>query len=215
MNRTFLILLMIGTAMMIAVIGQHEEARQLDTMPWQVDKLENGSLRVFGLTLGKTSIQEANQLFARFGKNQFQIHTDENNHQTFELFTLYNDLTFGGLQASIKLTYQINHPDLEKIYRSLQELDENFDISKTKHKIVVLDINSEIEMKYLSYPISSITYTPSIDYGLDAIRQNFGPAAKEKKINDELQIWSYPKMGLKIYIHQTELDQFIYNQSAD
>jgi len=194
---------MIGTAMMITVIGQHEEANQLDAMPWQVDRLENGSLRVFGLTLGKTSIQEANQIFARFGENKFQINTDNDGKQSFELFTHYDDLLFDGLIASIKLTYQIDHEELALIYRSLTT-------PLTKQKTITLPIDKSIEIKYLNSPIASITYIPSIDYEFNSIRQYFGPAATEKSINDDLQIWDYPKMGLQIFIYDNAPDQFIY-----
>jgi len=69
MNRNFLIMLMIGTAMVITVIGQHDPANQLNSQPWEVATLENGSLRVFGITLEKTSIQEANQILADFASN--------------------------------------------------------------------------------------------------------------------------------------------------
>jgi len=191
--------------MMIAVIGQHEPASQLDTMPWEVDRLENGSLRVFGLTLGKTSIQEANQIFARFGKSQFRVSTDINGNQSFEMFTLYTDLTFSGLLASIKLNYQIDQKSLESIYRSMQA-------PGVTHPVETIQISNDIEMKYLSATIASITYIPSVDYELQTIRQYFGQASEEKSISDEYQLWSYPEMGLQIHIHSTEPDQFVYAQ---
>jgi len=203
MNRTFLIFLMIGTAMMITVIGQHEEASQLDTMPWEVDRLENGSLRVFGITLGKTSIQEANQLFARFGENQFQVKTGNNDKPEFELYTLYDELAFGGLIASLKLNYQIDQKDLELIYQSLTT-DQRASGANT------FSIDKDTQIKYLSSPVSSVTYIPSIDYDPQTIRQNFGQPTAEKQVDDELQIWSYAKMGLQIYIYKTQADQFIY-----
>ena len=203
MNRTFLIILMIGTAMMIAVIGQHEPASNLDTMPWEVDQLDNGSLRVFGLTLGKTSIQEANQIFAIFGKTQFEVDTADNGLQTYQLITVYDELSFGGLVAKLKLGYQIEPKKLQMIYESLNS-------PPTKPGVEFFPVDKSIELDYLNSAISSITYIPSIDYDLDTIRQNFGQASSENKINDELQLWHYQQMGLTIHIHSTELDEFVY-----
>jgi len=203
MNRTFLIILMIGTAMMIAVIGQHEPASRLDTMPWEVDKLDNGSLRVFGLTLGKTSIQEANQIFARFGKTQFQVETADNGLQSYQLVTIFDELSFGGLLAKLKLSHQIEASKLQAIYKSLNS-------PPTKPGVEFYPVDKTIELDYLNSPISSITYIPSVDYDLESIRQNFGQAPSENKINNELQLWNYPQMGLKIHIHSTEPDQFFY-----
>jgi len=198
MNRTFLVILMIGTAMMIAVIGQHEQTTQLDTMPWQVDKLENGSLRVFNITLGKTSIQEANQIFASFGKTQLLITADVDKNKIYQLITTYDEL-------KIELAYQIPQEDLKNIVDSLKNNQTQTDAQTQKHPI-----DKEIEMQYLNTPVASITYIPSIDYGLKTIRQNFGQAAEENKLNDNEQLWYYPEMGLQIYIHKTQPDHFIY-----
>jgi len=203
MNRTFLIILMIGTAMMIAVIGQHEPANRLETMPWEVDQLDNGSLRVFGLTLGKTSIQEANQIFASFGKTQFGIDTADNGLQTYQLITVYDDLSFGGLIAKLKLGYQIEPEKLLSIYKSLNS-------PPTKPGVEFYPVDKTIELEYLNSAISSITYIPSLDYDLDTIRQNFGQASSENTINDEIQLWNYPQLGLTIHIHSTKSDEFVY-----
>jgi len=207
MNRTFLIILMIGTAMMIAVIGQHEPTAQLDTMPWEVDRLENGSLRVFGITLGKTSIQEANQIFASFAKTQLQVTTDNDEYQTYQLIANYDGLIIGGLITQIQLTYQIEQNELQNIYRSV---DKNQISQKDNQAIQLYSVSNKIEIDYLSTPISTITYIPSIDYGLETIHQNFGHASEEKQLSNEEQVLDYPEMGLKIYVHDNKSDRFVY-----
>lgn len=213
MNRTFLIILMIGTAMMIAVIGNHEPTTQLDTMPWEVDRLENGSLRVFGLTLGKTSIQEANQIFAQFGKTQLRVTTDINDYQTLQLITTYDELLIGGLVARITLVCQMNSNELQKIYHTLDLNNLNQNNSPEIDKSIRhYPVSSKVEMSYLNKSVSAITYTPSVDYGQETIQQNFGLANEEKKINEETQLWIYPEMGLQIFIHNNKLDQFVYAQ---
>jgi len=211
MNRTFLIILMIGTAMMIAVIGQHDPKPQLDTMPWEVDQLKNGSLRVFGLTLGKTSIQDANQIFASFADTRLQITTDTKGNQTYQLIAIYDELIIGGLIAQIKLNYLINSNDLQNIYLSLKGIQTEKKTSEEQIKNIELySISKKIEMDNLNKPVSGITYIPSVDYDQESIRQYFGLASEEKQINDDLLLWSYPEMGLKIYISQSMPDQFVY-----
>ena len=203
MNRTFLIFLMIGTAMIVAVIGQHEPSAQQDTMPWEVDKLKNGSLRVFGITLSKTSIQDANQIFASFAETRLQVTTDTSENKTYQLIANYNELIIGGLITKIVLTYQLDQKALEKIAHSIKNI-------KNTQGSQLYPINNKIEMSYLNTAISTITYIPSIDYGLETIRQNFGQATEEKQIDEELQIWTYPEMGLQVYIYKSELDHFVY-----
>ena len=203
---------MIGTAMMIAVIGRHEPATQLDTMPWEVDRLENGSLRVFGLTLGKTSIQDANQIFASFAKTRLQVSTDSNHYQSYQLVAIYDDLIIGGLIAQIKLNYLIDSSKLQDIYRSVKASQaENIATEALEEGIELYSISKEVEIKQLNKPVSSISYIPSIDYDLDSIRQYFGPASEEKQVDEDLQLWNYPEMGLKIYISKSKPDQFVYS----
>ncbi len=194
---------MIGTAMMIAVIGQHQSVNQLDSMPWEVDRLENSALRVFGLTLEKTSIQEANQIFASFGKTQLQVKTDGSGNKTYQLINIYDELVFGGLIAQVILKYKAEPEELDAIYKSIAS-------PQTKAGITLFSVNSDTEIKHLSSVIASITYIPSIDYNAQTIRQNFGQPATQSTVNDDLQLWEYPSMGLRIYIYNSGPDRFVY-----
>lgn len=191
--------------MMIAVIGQHESSVQLDTMPWEVDRIDDNSIRVFGITLGKTTVQESNQILAQFGKTQLEVKTGADQKPHFQLSSTYDDLLIGGLIAQIKITYQINQKKLQSIYNSIRS-------SSSQPQATAYPLTRDIEMEYLNTPISTITYIPSIDYGEDTLLQNFGPAAEEIKVNENETIWLYPKMGLKIYILKNKPDRFVYAQ---
>jgi len=197
---------MIGTAMMIAVIGQKESTVDLDYVPWEVDQLENGSIRVFGLTLGKTTIQDANQIFASFADTRLVSTQLEDGTQILQLIAFYENLTIGGLVAEIQLTCQLDRESLQEIYNKLTPLDE---IDKTQ-PVVFYKIDKETEIKHLSTAASSITYIPSIDYDQETIRQRFGLPSEEIKINDTEEQWTYPDLGLQIYIHTNKPDLFVY-----
>jgi len=208
MNRTFLILLMIGAAMLIAVIGQDRPVHDLNYLPWEVSRLDNGSIRVFGVTLGKTSIQEANQIYASFAKTRLQDITSANDTHSHQLIAIYDELSTGGLLGKIQLGYQLEPGDLAKIVKRIKTPAEN---EGDPQKIKLYEIDSDTEMSLLSTPVSSITYIPSIDFGEDVIRQRFGQAAEELVINEDKQLWFYPELGLQIYIYANELDRFVYS----
>lgn len=208
MNRTFLVLLMIGAAMLIAVIGQDRPVHDLDYQPWEVNRLDNGSIRVLGITLGKTSVQEANQIFASFAKTRLQDLTLSNDTHKHQLIAIYDELSIGGLLTKVQLGYQIDR-------KSLQEIVNNTNISTNSENniqaIKLYEIDKKTEGSLLNTPISSITYIPSIDFGEDVIRQRFGQAAEELKISEEKQLWFYPELGLQIYIYTNEPDRFVYS----
>jgi len=231
MNRTLLILLMIGSAMMIAVIGQRKPVNSLDYMPWEVDILKNGSTRVLGITLGKTTIQEANQIFASFAQtrliqssasmdNSVSEHPAANGDSTgnentappdYQLIARYNDLNFDGMIAEVQLIYQLDKTKILALHKTLKT-DEAADKVSAQSNAQEYKIDKQDEIAWLSTPVQGITFIPSIDYGEDTIRQRFGQAIKQLKINETEQLWVYPEFGLKIFIYTDRPDRFVYSK---
>jgi len=204
MNRKFLLFLMIGTAMMIAVIGKHEPEVKLDYVPWDVRVLESDTSHVFGITLGKTTIQEANKLFASFAVTQLMITKDEANQQKLELLATYKELIMDGVIARLQLTYQLEPKTLNHIYEKVSGTAEN------KEPLAIYKLSPDIEMQYLNTPVSSIRYIPSIDYGESTIRQLFGQPSEELIVNENQRLWLYPESGLQIKLNTNQADEFIY-----
>ncbi|HED35773.1 MAG TPA: hypothetical protein ENJ08_16390 [Gammaproteobacteria bacterium] len=244
MNRTLLILLMIGSAMMIAVIGQRQPVNSLDYMPWKIDILQNGSTRVLGITLGKTTIQEANQIFASFAQTRLirnnapaspaidnsaseNASTDStpdssnptvsegNSAPGYQLIARYNDLNFDGIIAEVQLIYQLDETKITALRNTLKidETTENATTETRAHNgAQEYEIDKQNEIAWLSTPVKGITFIPSIDYGEDTIRQRFGQAAKQLKINENEQRWIYPEFGLEIFIYTDRPDRFVYSK---
>lgn len=210
MNRTFLIFLMIGTAMMIAVIGQHETdyQQQLDYNPWDIDILEGGSSRVFGITLGKTSIQEANQIYAHFAKTLLLVNTNDDGSSNLRMQARYDELTIGGIVAEIRLDYQLDQQQLQQIYNESQDKIEA--APQPIQSLSPIELSPEIEARYLATPVSMITFLPAIDIGENLIRQRFGQPGSETRVDDSYSQWNYPTLGLTIRLYSNQPDHFIY-----
>ncbi len=207
MNRTFLIFLMIGTAMMIAVIGQHDPDIQLDYMPWEIDILENGKSRVFGVTLEKTTVQEANQIFANFAMTQLVTTSHSENQREHRLVAKYTDLTIGGLTAEIELSYQIDAATLESLYQKLSKTGSSMQTGDTEY----FKLDNQTEMNFLNTPVNQLAYIPSVDYGESLLLQHFGAPKEEPGPDENIRLWHYPQMGLTIVISATDTDRFVYS----
>jgi len=195
---------MIGTAMMIAVIGKHEPEVKLDYVPWDIRVLENGASHVFGITLGKTTIQEANQLYASFAETKLEVAEDEANYPKLKLLAVYKELIMNGMNTQLQLTYQLEQDALNSIYTKVSVGDEN------KTPRTSFQISPEVEMQYLNTPVASIRYIPAIAYGEDTIRQLFGQPSEEVIVNESQRLWRYPESGLTIQINTDQTDTFIY-----
>ncbi len=200
MNRTFLIFLMVGSAMMIAVLGQYKPRTQLNYTPWDITIQDNGASRVFGLTLGKSNIQEANQIFASFAETRLVI--DENNQPA--LIAHYNELVMDGIVSDIDLYYQLEQSVLQQLHRDLVTADNN------EQQQTVYSLPSAVEMDYLSTPIACIVYKPAIQYGEELITLRFGIPQQVVEIDDRQRNWLYPDSGLTIRLFDQQPEEFEY-----
>ncbi|MDH5471674.1 MAG: hypothetical protein OEY87_08950 [Gammaproteobacteria bacterium] len=199
MNRTFLILLMIGTALMVAVIGSRETHDTIDTMPWHIQVVDNGYTRIFGITLGKTNIQDAHQILAHFSETR--LYTVNNK---IELQAHFDEFSLGGLLAEIDLIYDIP----ETLLIELQQ--HAMDSEQGEYQI----LNDDLLMNLLTTPIKQLIYNPSIDYDSDIITQRFGLPESSETVNDTVEKLNYPDIGLVIYLNTKGPEKFIYSQLA-
>lgn len=195
MNRTFLIFLMIASALMIMVIGGGEREQHPEFMPWKIDIVDQDKIRVFGITLGKTRIQDANQILASFAKTRLF-----ENEKGLRLVAIYDELNMGGLLAEIELEYDLSQEDLDAIKTEAEFNNETQSYS----------INKINEMKLLDTLVSKLTYRPTINYEEDIILQRFGTPDASESVAGNIRVLSYAKYGLDIVINTQGPDEFIY-----
>ena len=196
MNRTFLILLMIGTALMIAVIGNKNVEQSADAMPWNIQLLDNGSSRIMGITLGKTNIQDAHQIFSHFSETRLFTANDKT-----ELLAHFDEFSMAGLLAEIDLVYDISESQLDKVRQQTMN---------AKHGEYQL-IRESMLMDLLTTPVKQLIYSPIIDYDNSIISQRFGEPDARESINETVEKLSYPALGLVIYLNADGPDKFIYS----
>lgn len=186
--------------MMIAVLGQYKPHTQLNYTPWDIQIQDNGASRVFGLTLGKSNIQEANQIFASFAETRLLI--DENNQPV--LVAHYDELVMDGIVADLELYYQLEPAALEQLHKDLVAIENNQQQRAYK-------LPADTEMDYLSTPIARIVYKPAIQYGEELITQRFGTPQQTVKVDDQQRHWLYPDSGLTISLFDgQQAEEFEY-----
>jgi len=163
MNRTFLIFLMVGTALLIAVIGGEHRSAMPGYMPWEVKVLNNGNIRVFGITLNKTRIQEANQILSSFPETR--LINNQNNKPA--LYAVYDQLNLGGLIVQLELQYDVDDETLQQLTsRASTAAEDNY-----------ATLPDQLELELLDARVRAIRYIPEIDYSDELILQHFGQPA--------------------------------------
>ena len=187
---------MIACALMIMVIGGKRFESQPGYMPWNIDIVQNDNIRVFGVTLGKTRIQDANQILSSFADTRLI-----KNDNGLQLIAFYDELNLSGLIAKVELLYDLDKTKLAELEKSAIQDNE----------LNSMHLPEDIEMDLLTTVVSGLIYKPAVDFEIDIILQRFGPAASEDRINENVERWTYPDIGLEIVIDKQGPDQFIYS----
>lgn len=187
---------MIGTALMILVMGGHQTEPNPSNTPWNINILDNNKVSIFGISLEKTTIQDANQIFASFPETRL---IEQNNQ--LQLRAIYHELQFSGLVANIELIYKLDDSTLQSLKDTA--------IPGPDDRYFHLVENKEISL--LNSTVSSLIYKPAIDYEIDIILQRFGPPQRKLKLSENVSRWTYIESGLDIIIDNAGPDVFIYS----
>ncbi len=196
MNRTFLIFLMIGTALVIAVIGDRRPPPLPGYLPWEIQILNNGNTRIFGITLNKTRIQDANQILSRFPSTHYIEDPSEPG-----LYAVYDQLNLGGFLARLELQYDIPGDSFPR--QPGNDGQGTFE-----------QLSEQMQMKLLDSRVKRIRYIPEVDYSEELILQHFGQADEEQKVNEQSKRWIFRQMGLSILVNDNGPDIFSYASIA-
>ena len=182
---------------MILVMGDDQRNQQNTSYtPWSIDTLDNHKIKVFGITLGKTTIQDANVIFALFPETRL-IQNDNN----LQLLAIYHNMQFSGLQADIELLYGLDQNKLQQLKKS----------AIAGNKPGEFHLSENVEISLLNSPVSSLIYKPAIDYDIDMILQRFGTPDSEQKISDGISRWTFTEFNLDLIIDTNGPDKFIYS----
>jgi len=162
---------------------------QAQSLPWQIETTTDGSIRVFGLQLERSTVNDAIQ---RFGENaEVSMFVSPANKRVIEVY--FNNTRLAGLNAKIVLSVAIKEPEINAIYNHGTRISTLGDGS---HK-VTLNYDDLLHVK--QSPIAMITYLPKTKLNADLLLARFGePARRIREIKTKTLHWLYPSLGLDI-----------------
>ncbi|MES9832878.1 MAG: hypothetical protein ABW170_07425 [Candidatus Thiodiazotropha sp. L084R] len=185
--------------------------RQVDTnprLPWDIHMSAHNEIQVFDLTLNKSSLPEARDVFQSQGK--LNLFIDESGQPALEAY--FERIYLSGLRADFILGLKADEALLNKL------VDRGSRISRTSdstHKIV-LDSDDMILAEKL--PIELINYIPAANLDEALINSRFGePADKITETETGVTHWIYPERGITIGLNPEgkELIQYMPLERID
>lgn len=165
-----------------------QAGRPIADLPWQIETLPDGASRVFGLTLGTSTLGEARERLG--GDMQLAVIAAPGEPGALEAY--YDQISIGPLTGRMILTADLDRATVEGL-RSRAAKSDYMESSTRRHTLAAADLPLA-----LTAPIGAISFIPSAQLDADTAVQRFGPPAERVRITEHVEQLLYPEKGLAV-----------------
>ena len=181
------------------------EPKRSDDLPWHIEHPTPDTVRVFGLTLGESLANEAQERFKEEATPS--LFKSPDGKLVAELF--FDHVNLAGLPSTVVLTVKVPEDELQGMY----ERGLRMAATGSGKKIT---LTPEDIAKLNTWPISSLTYLPSLQVEEAIFLKRFGqPAQRIQEKKNGLVHWLYPHDGLDITLGSGEKPLLQYVSPRD
>lgn len=182
-----------------------KDANTPETLPWKISHPTPDTTRVFGITLGQSTLNQMDHLFGE----QAEISLFKTTEGKMLIEGFYDELNFNGLKAKFVITLAVPPAELPAMYQRGLRIN-----GTPSGKRITLSFDDTARVREAA--VASITYLPSARLEDALFAKRFGQAEqriKEKKTGTIH--WLYPKLGLDITLGGSEKSVLQYVAPRD
>jgi len=196
---------MIVLAIYPFVSNDNAPKKPITGLPWQIEKLPDGSTRVFGIELGKSTLGDAVNSLG--GDAEIAIMLDKDDNNSLEMY--FGSYRAGLLSGKLVLLGDIDRDTLI----AMRDRAASREIMKsTARKFVVND--SDRPMAYQAR-VKHIAFIPTVNLDEDIILKRFGEAAETVQSGADVRHYLYPELGLDIALSEKGKEVLQYVSPVD
>lgn len=165
-----------------------------DTLPWHITHPTPDTTRVVGVTLGSSTLGEAEQVF----QEAAEVSLFKPNEGKLAVEAFFEEVKLNGLKAKIVLTIALSQEELQGMFERGLRMN-----ATSSGKRITL--NTDDLAKVRQAPIASLSYLPSVQLEEAILSKRFGtPAERIKEKKSGAVHWLYPQHGLDITLGNGE-----------
>lgn len=186
--------------------GQPPE--EYKNLPWQIEVTGDGHSKVFGITLGQSTLGEVEQQFQE--PSEISLFATDDGERVVEAY--FNTVILNGFKAKMVATLGFNDEQLQELYDQGERIAT---LAMGKRKITLSDTNLE---RARNTPVVALTYLPRINLDDATVVKRFGePARKVAEADGKVVHWLYPDKGLDVvmYAEAKEVLQYVAPNDFD
>lgn len=188
----------------VAFFNGNSPAEKSD-LPWHIGHPTPDTSKIFGITLGKSNTNEAEQHFKEVAKPI--LFRSPSGQLVVEVF--FEEVNLAGLKARIVLNIAVPDVELSDMFERgirMNATGSGKEITMTPDDIA----------RVFTMPISSLTYMPSVRLEDAVFAKRFGqPAQRIREKKSGAVHWLYPQHGLDITLGGREKPLLQYVQPKD
>jgi hypothetical protein len=161
-------------------------------LPWEIKVNTNNEVEVFGLTLNRSSLNEAQAIFQDQG--EITMFIPKMGEPSLEAY--FERVFLSGLRADIILVLKVESAQLQGMFNRGSR------ISRSSEAIHKVQLSSQDLLLAPTLPIELINYIPAANLDESLILSRFGePSEKIIEVETGVTHWIYPDIGVSIGVN--------------
>jgi len=158
-------------------------------LPWQIEPTAEGSTRVFGLTLGESTLEAAENLFHGGAKVSLFV-SPEGQHKVEAYF---DKVILGGFSAQLVMVMALSQDQQAAMFQRGARVS---NLGGGRKKVTLA--GEDLQTVFVA-PIASIAYLTRARLDDELLLKRFGePAQRIREPENNTMHWLYPELGLDI-----------------
>jgi hypothetical protein len=179
--------------------------KRITGLPWQIEKLPDGSTRVFGIVIGESTLADA--VNALGGDAELAIMMDKDGNNSLEMY--FGSYRAGLLSGKLVLLGDI---DSEMLVAMRGRAASREVMESTARKFVVNDNDRPLAYRAR---VKHIAFIPAVNLDEDIIQKRFGVAAETVQSSADVKHFLFPELGLDIALNDKGKEVLQYVAPAD
>ncbi|OGT18958.1 MAG: hypothetical protein A2342_05390 [Gallionellales bacterium RIFOXYB12_FULL_54_9] len=172
-----------------------------ETLPWKITHPTPETTRVFGITLGQSTLSEVAHTYKY--ETELEISLFKPNDAKMGVEGFFEEVNFNGLKAKIVMTIAVPEAELQTMYARGLRMN-----STPSGKRITLTADDLARVR--SLPVTSLTYLPTARLEEAIILKRFGePAQRIREKKSGLVHWLYPQHGLDVVLDNKPFFQYL------